>query len=298
MPLWRAAAPIVATVLLLAVTRIEPLGLRGVLTSDAPAATLDMGAAGTLAVSPALVVGWRGILGTDASWSMALLYVPFIIPFVLVVAATAPLLGLSARRVGGVAAGAARSLGGPAVALCGALVFVKLMMHGGAQSPVTAIGRALADGVSAVHPSLWLPAAPLLGALGAFFSGSATVSNLTFAPVQAEVAERLGLETTRVLALQCIGGAMGNMACVHNIVAVAAVLGLARRGPTAGAPNDKPPEAAAAGGAARSAPEGALSVSGGGDDPVAVILRLNIVPLAAFAGTAAAGAVVLTIVGW
>lgn len=117
----------------------------------------------------------------------------------------------------------------PAVALAGALVFVKVMMHGGATAPVAVIGGAFASVVAAVDPGLWFGAAPALGALGSFFSGSATVSNLTFGPVQASAAEQLALELPVVLALQSLGAAAGNMVCIHNIVAVAAVLGLGAR---------------------------------------------------------------------
>jgi len=289
MPLWRAAFPLVATVALLAVTRIEPLGLRGLLNAEAPAATISLGPLGALSVSAALVVRFEGILGTGISWSMALLYVPFIIPFVVVALASAPLLRLSPRRTRDVWRGSARSLLLPAVALAGALVFVKLMMHGAEGVPLVSIGRALADGVARIHAPLWLGAASLLGALGAFFSGSATVSNLTFAPVQAEIAESLGLETTRVLALQAIGAAMGNMVCVHNIVAVAAVLGLTgggrrekRRTPQS---SDLP-----------ATPEGlAVPVRSGSpaEKPVAAILRLNALPLTlALVAAALAAAVV------
>ena len=64
-----------------------------------------------------------------------------------------------------------------------------------------------------------------LGAVGAFFSGSNTVSNLTFGSVQLSTAEMTGLSTALVLALQSVGGAMGNMVCINNIVAVSSVLG-------------------------------------------------------------------------
>jgi lactate permease len=208
---------------------------------------------------------------------MAALYVPFIIPFVVVVLASAPLLGLSATGLASVWGDAVRRLALPAVALAGALVFVKLMMHGGEAAPVVAIGRSLADVVASVHAPLWLGAAPVVGALGSFFSGSATVSNLTFAPVQAEIAQQLGLEGARVLALQAVGGAMGNMVCIHNIVAVAAVLGLT-------------------GGQKRGRPSTPITISASGEatgeafeerDPIARILRLNALPLAAFALVAA-----------
>jgi lactate permease len=279
MPAWKAAFPLAMTVALLAVTRIEPLGLRALLNAQTPSATLDLGALGSLSVSAALVVSLEGILRTDIHWSMALLYVPFIIPFVAVVLISAPVIGLRPRKVARVAGNAARSLALAAAALVGALVFVKLMMHGDQAAPVVAIGRALADAVAALYAPLWLAAAPVVGALGSFFSGSATVSNLTFGPVQAEIAERLDLQTTRVLALQAIGAAMGNMVCIHNIIAVAAVLGLtgAAKKTASSAPKDaetkdaEPPR-----------PSGSSA-----KDPVAEILRLNARPLAAFALIAA-----------
>jgi lactate permease len=39
----------------------------------------------------------------------------------------------------------------------------------------------------------------------------------------------MGLDRTIILALQSVGGAMGNMIAIHNIVAVCSVLGLGNR---------------------------------------------------------------------
>ena len=76
--------------------------------------------------------------------------------------------------------------------------------------------------LTASSPALNLP----LGALGSFFSGSNTVSNLTFGGIQNATAATLGLSRTTILSLQSAGGAMGNMVCIHNIVAVCSILGL------------------------------------------------------------------------
>lgn len=271
----RAAFPLVATVFLLAATRIEPLGLRELLNAQSPSLSVDLGAMGEFFISAALVVGLDGIVGTDIAWQMPMLYVPFIIPFLVVSLASAPLLRMSIGGTARVWRDAAGSLGTAAIALAGALVFVKLMMHGGDHAPVVLIGRALADGVGAVHGSLWIAGAPLVGALGSFFSGSATVSNLTFGAVQQEIAVQLGLHPPRVLALQAVGAAIGNMVCVHNMVAVAAVLGLSRRGPTTDTQ--------------------AALVRQAADDPIATMLRLNFLPLAAAAAVAALTAAA---VGW
>ena len=68
--------------------------------------------------------------------------------------------------------------------------------------------------------------ASYLGALGTFFSGSATVSNLTFGGIQYGIAQQVGLSETLVLALQSTGAAMGNMICISNIIAVASIVGV------------------------------------------------------------------------
>ena len=46
----------------------------------------------------------------------------------------------------------------------------------------------------------WVLFASYLGALGTFFSGSATVSNLTFGGIQYGIAQQVGLSETLVLA--------------------------------------------------------------------------------------------------
>jgi len=103
-----------------------------------------------------------------------------------------------------------------------ALVFVRLMMVGGETSPVMQIGNSLAGSTGRWWPYL----ASYLGAVGAFFAGSCTISNLTFGPIQVAISQQLGLDKTLLLALQSVGGAMGNMVAIHNIIAVCSVLGL------------------------------------------------------------------------
>ena len=113
----------------------------------------------------------------------------------------------------------------PIIALMAALVFVKLLMVGGKDACSIEIGRALADMAGAQ----WKYCASYLGALGAFFAGSNTISNLTFGGIQMSIAANLHLNTTTILALQSVGGAMGNMVCINNIVAVCVVLGISEK---------------------------------------------------------------------
>jgi len=60
-------------------------------------------------------------------------------------------------------------------------------------------------------------------------AGSNTVSNMMFSSFQFGVGERIGVDPTWVVALQAVGGAAGNMICVHNVVAASAVVGLLGR---------------------------------------------------------------------
>ena len=64
------------------------------------------------------------------------------------------------------------------------------------------------------------------GGAGILRGRPSTIANLTFGGIQSAIAESLGLDTTTILALQSTGAALGNMICIANIVAVAAVLGL------------------------------------------------------------------------
>lgn len=257
----RAVLPLIAVVALLGATRLG--WPRSMLNAEEPAARLGVDGLGEAWVSAALVVGVRGILGTEASWRMAILYVPFILPFVVVSLLTWPLMRMPRREVGAALTGSVRRLGRPALALAGALVLAKMLVLGGGGSPAMVLGGAMAGAAGEAWPVL----APLLGALGSFFSGSNTVSNLTFGPVQAAIGKELGLGPMLLPALQTAGGAMGNMICIHNIVAVAAVLGL----------SDKP--------------------TGGEPGAVAAVLRRTIGPMLAYAAVAAAMALVLLRIG-
>lgn len=87
-----------------------------------------------------------------------------------------------------------------------------------------------------VPPTLLVTAllmfASTIGALGAFIAGSNTVSNMMFAYFQWSTATQIGLDTamaSKVVALQAVGGATGNMVSVHNVVSAAAVVGLINR---------------------------------------------------------------------
>jgi len=79
---------------------------------------------------------------------------------------------------------------------------------------------------------MWPMVAPTIGALGAFIAGSNTISNMMFSLFQFSAAEQIGLGAAGaaiVVTLQAVGGAAGNMICVHNVVAASATVGLVNR---------------------------------------------------------------------
>ena len=88
---------------------------------------------------------------------------------------------------------------------------------------------ALANGVAALAGVAYPLLAPALGGFGAFVAGSNTISNMMFSLFQFEVAVKIGIDATWMVALQAVGGAAGNVICVHNVVAASAVVGLTGR---------------------------------------------------------------------
>lgn len=84
----------------------------------------------------------------------------------------------------------------------------------------------LANGVAALAGEYWPFFATFIGGIGAFIAGSNTVSNMMFSLFQYDVGTQIGVDPTWIVALQAVGGAAGNMICVHNVVAASAVVGL------------------------------------------------------------------------
>jgi len=162
------------------------------------------------------------VFGTDTAWAYKILFVPALIPFFLMYVLSIAVIGIPAKIARQIWTETLERMRKPIITLMGALIMVQLMMVGGERSLTTMIGRTFAD----MAGPYWQYFAAYLGALGSFFSGSCTVSNLTFGGIQEAIAGRVGLDASLILALQSVGGAMGNMVCINNIVAVCSILGI------------------------------------------------------------------------
>ncbi|MFC7338785.1 L-lactate permease [Haloferula chungangensis] len=219
----KASFPIWGTVLVLLITRIPQLGLKGMMTSMEPLWSAPIGSLGVFTLSKSLAMKMDHVLGTEnIGWDFMTLYVPCLIPFILISLVSFVVFKVDREKRRMVVSESARRMFLPSVALFGALVLVELLRYGGDASCAAIIGASLAD----LLGNGWKMGAPFLGALGSFFSGSATVSAMTFGSIQENAATTLGLDPITVLAMQSVGGSMGNMVCIHNIVAVSTVVGL------------------------------------------------------------------------
>lgn len=117
---------------------------------------------------------------------------------------------------------ATRSLIPVAAALVAMLILARVMLHSG-MTEVLALSAAGAAG------GLWPLAAPFVGLLGTFVTGSATASNILFTALQQETALALDSSPVGMAGVQNFGAAVGNMICPHNVIAAGATVGLARQ---------------------------------------------------------------------
>lgn len=92
----------------------------------------------------------------------------------------------------------------------------------------------MAKGLADLAGSAYIVVAPFIGVLGSFISGSNTVSNVLFSSLQYQVADTITkaggfLPVVLIVVLQNIGGAIGNMTCINNIVSACATCGTVGR---------------------------------------------------------------------
>lgn len=134
------------------------------------------------------------------------------------------------RRRGLLAPGAAREvLAGvrrqglrPAIGILAMVAMASVMQHAG-------MTRTLAEWLSrSVAPDWYAFVGTLIGALGAFMTGSNTNSNAVFAGLQLDSAQLLGLSVSLVLALQTAAGAIASMMAPAKILVGGSTIGLAR----------------------------------------------------------------------
>jgi lactate permease len=173
-------------------------------------------------------ISFRHILGYESvHFTMTPLYNPGVLPFMLVAVMVIFFHKVPAAKVKVAWLQAVQRLKNPTIALLFAVAMVEILKQSGHNTggydsmPLT---MALAS--AAVVGKAWPLFASYVGALGSFITGSNTVSDLLFSNFQYDLASTIGASREIIVALQAVGGSMGNMICVHNVVAASATVGL------------------------------------------------------------------------
>lgn len=180
--------------------------------------------------SPDMTLAFDNLFGSGINARVQVLYLPGTI-LILASLFTFFLHRMTAKDYGRALKSSGSTMIAAAPALLLAVPMVQVFINS-ASDRFASMPIVLAEGVSAMTGQAWPLFAPLVGAMGAFVAGSNTISNMMFSLFQFSTAEQIGLGAggaALVVALQAIGGAAGNMICVHNVVAASATVGLVDR---------------------------------------------------------------------
>ncbi|MHC3381248.1 L-lactate permease [Haloarcula sp. H-GB5] len=177
------------------------------------------------------VLMWNNILGTPFSEGVEMFYLPGSL-FVLVAVITYALHGMSTDEIKASWSEALRNIAPAVVALWFAVATVMIMQRTGSTvvleaAPINSGMLGLLSEITASGTGQMFPFfSGFIGAFGAFIAGSNTVSDILFGLFQFQAAQQIGAPTQIVVAAQAVGGAIGNLIAIHNVVAALTVVGL------------------------------------------------------------------------
>jgi len=213
MPVWLAWTPYLLVGVILLVTRWP---------------TLDL--------VPALkdfTVTLPAILGySDLTWNLEYLYLPGTMPFIPVAILTGLLFRMNGQETSKAWRESVRQVAPAALTLVIVVSLTQVMIKSGESAFVSvtpgmmgALSQAVAGAAGGALPAV----APWIGALGTFVTGSNTVSDILFAKLQYSAAGDVGISRSIIVAIQNVGGGVGNMISVQNIAAICGVVGISGR---------------------------------------------------------------------
>ncbi len=213
MSLLRAWLPYVLIAGLLILTRIPGLGIKEMLQKGI------------------FLIRSGNLFGVDnTAFTLKWAYVPGF-AFILVAVVTIFLHKMRAKQVKKAWIASFKQVSGAAIALVFGLAMVQIMRYSGSNDVndpgIKSMIFYMAEALSKVGGVLYMIFAPLIGVLGAFISGSNTVAVTLFTNLQYQAANNLDLNTAVMVAVNVIGGSIGNMICVNNVVAACATAGTA-----------------------------------------------------------------------
>jgi lactate permease len=187
-------------------------------------ATRTVPAIKSFITQPGFTIEWANIFDSGISTKSQPLYLPGFL-FLLTVFAAYGIFRMNRDQIRVSWKESFHTLLGAASALIFAVPMVQVFINSQSETLIQ-MPRVLAQGVSELFGNMWPLIAPTIGALGAFIAGSNTISNMMFSLFQFEMAQNIGATEHIIVSLQAVGGAAGNMICVHNVVAASATVGL------------------------------------------------------------------------
>ena len=205
-----AWTPYVLIALILVGTRLNWFGLKTLLTSDA------------------FKVKISHILGNESvNWTWNWGWCPGVFPFILICILTFFIHKMPMAKVKEAFVDTFNQCLGAAIALFFGVSMVYIYRNTGMNAQLTdqSMLYAMAVALAKIFQGAYVVIAPVIGVLGAFMSGSNTVSNTLFSSLQFQTGLLVKMSPVLIVALQNIGGAAGNMICVNNVVAACATTG-------------------------------------------------------------------------
>lgn len=209
MSIWMAWMPYIFVAALLVISRVQFFHIQPLLT--------------------AVSIDFKEMFGTSVNVGVQPLYLPGTM-FIVACLITVFLHRMNRAAVGRALKQSGRMIISASAALIFAVPMVQVFINSaGGAAELNSMPVELAEGVAAIAGNAWPLFSPLIGGIGAFVAGSNTISNMMFSLFQFEVGLRIGADPIWVVALQAVGGAAGNVICVHNVVAASAVVGMVGR---------------------------------------------------------------------
>lgn len=176
---------------------------------------------------PNLTITFENIFNSGIDASTSPLHVPGFL-FIVVTVITYFMHSMTPKSYASAWSESWKMIVGASAALLFAVPMAQVFINS-ASASYDSMPLVLAAGISELAGGMWPLFAPIIGSLGAFISGSNTISNMMFSLFQFGTAQNIGLNEIGsgiVVSLQAVGGAAGNMITVHNVVAASAVVGL------------------------------------------------------------------------
>ena len=211
--LFRAWSPYIIVSLILFTTRLPFLNLRELFRKVSLSITDILGVSG-------------------ANYTLEWLWLPGTV-FIIVALMTILIHRMTRNMVKSALQKTVKQTSGAVIALSFGVALVYLMMNSHINnSGIIGMMDMIAQTLANIFGPIYIAIAPLIGSIGSFVSGSNTVSNMLFSTAQFRSAMILGMNPVLISALQSVGGSLGNIICIPNIVAASATVGLPEKAET------------------------------------------------------------------